>query len=148
MANVTNASVVTFGTNSSAQQTITHFGLGFGSSGATTLYASAALDASRDIATGATPKFDPGDLDVNLTTTSSEFESAFLVDMLELYFNNTAHADIGDASGLQPAATEGSIYVSLHTANPAGGNQSTSEATYTGYARVAVGRNSGAWTVS
>lgn len=44
------------------------------------------------------------------------------------------------------------LYVSLHTANPgATGNQSTSEATYgggTGYARVAVARTTGGWTLS
>ena len=44
------------------------------------------------------------------------------------------------------------LYVSLHTANPgAGGNQSTSEATYgggTGYARVAVARSAAGWTLT
>ena len=41
------------------------------------------------------------------------------------------------------------LYVSLHTADPGeGGNQTTSEATYTSYARVAVARTSGGWTVS
>lgn len=41
------------------------------------------------------------------------------------------------------------LYVSLHTADPGeGGNQTTSEATYTGYARVAVIRTSAGWTVS
>lgn len=41
------------------------------------------------------------------------------------------------------------LYVALHTADPGeAGNQSTSEANYTGYARVAVSRNAGGWTVS
>jgi hypothetical protein len=41
------------------------------------------------------------------------------------------------------------LYVSLHTAGLlANSNQGTSEATYTGYARVAVSRNSGGWSVS
>ena len=41
------------------------------------------------------------------------------------------------------------LYVSLHTANPgAGGAQNTSEAAYTGYARVAVARTTGGWTIS
>jgi hypothetical protein len=40
------------------------------------------------------------------------------------------------------------LYLSLHTADPSDtGNQSTSEAAYTGYARVAVNRNAGGWTV-
>lgn len=41
------------------------------------------------------------------------------------------------------------LYVSLHTANPgAGGSQTTSEAAYTSYARVAVARTSGGWTLT
>ena len=41
------------------------------------------------------------------------------------------------------------LYVSLHTADPGeAGNQTTSEATYTSYARVTVARTSGGWTVS
>jgi hypothetical protein len=41
------------------------------------------------------------------------------------------------------------LYVSLHTANPgATGNQSTSEAAYTSYARQAVARTTGGWTLT
>ena len=41
------------------------------------------------------------------------------------------------------------LYVSLHTADPgAGGAQNTSEAAYTGYARVAIARTTGGWTIS
>lgn len=41
------------------------------------------------------------------------------------------------------------LYVSLHTANPgAGGSQTTSEAAYTSYARVAVVRTSSGWSIS
>jgi hypothetical protein len=69
--------------------------------------------------------------------------------LLTLYFNNTDHANIGDASGLQNSATAGSFYVSLHTADPGeAGDQTTSEATYTSYARVAVARSGAGWTVS
>lgn len=74
--------------------------------------------------------------------------STFLNDLLLLIFNNTALALIGDASGLQPSAAAGSLYLSLHTASPAAGNQTTSEATYGSYARVAVARTSGGFTVS
>lgn len=39
------------------------------------------------------------------------------------------------------------IYLSLHTADPtAAGNQSTSEATYIGYARIPITRAGGGWT--
>lgn len=75
--------------------------------------------------------------------------NAFETDLLELIFNNTAIADIGDASGLQPSTTAGSLYVSLHTADPGeGGSQNTSEAGYTSYDRVAVARSGAGWTVS
>lgn len=43
----------------------------------------------------------------------------------------------------------GALWVALHTADPGeSGNQSTSEAAYSGYARVAVNRSGAAWTVS
>lgn len=75
--------------------------------------------------------------------------NAFETDLLELIFNNTDITLIGDAAGLQNSATEGSLYVSLHTADPGeAGDQTTNETAYTNYARVAVARNSGAWTVS
>jgi hypothetical protein len=69
--------------------------------------------------------------------------------LLALLFNNTDWANIGDAAGLQNSATAGSFYVSLHTADPTEtGTQTSSEATYTGYARVAVARSGAGWTVS
>ena len=70
-------------------------------------------------------------------------------DLLLLIFNNTAIAKVGDASGVQPSATAGSLYVSLHTGDPGeGGDQTTSEAAYTSYARVAVARSGAGWTVT
>lgn len=67
--------------------------------------------------------------------------------LLKHIFQNVAWANIGDASGLPASATAGSLFVSLHTADPGeAGDQTTSEATYTGYARVAVARSSGGWT--
>jgi hypothetical protein len=69
-------------------------------------------------------------------------------DILNMVFLNLAASLIGDASGLQPAGTVGSLYISLHTADPGeGGTQLTSESGYTGYARVAVARTVGGWTV-
>lgn len=69
--------------------------------------------------------------------------------LLQHYFNNSAVADVGDVGGLQPSSVAGNFYVALHTVDPAdGGNQSTSEASYTGYARVAVARSGAGWTVS
>jgi len=75
--------------------------------------------------------------------------NTFENDLLLLVFNNTAAALIGDASGLQPSATAGSLYVSLHTGDPGeAGNQTTNECAYTSYARVAVARSGAGWTVS
>jgi hypothetical protein len=75
--------------------------------------------------------------------------NAFETDLLELIFNNTDIANIGDAAGLQNSATAGSLYVSLHTADPGEtGDQTTNEATYISYARVAVARSGAGWTVS
>ncbi|MEN6584605.1 MAG: hypothetical protein ABFE02_00950 [Sulfuricella sp.] len=69
--------------------------------------------------------------------------------LLNLLFNNTDWANVGDAAGLQNSAAAGGFYVALHTADPTdAGNQTTSEASYTGYARVAVARSAGGWTVS
>lgn len=75
--------------------------------------------------------------------------NAFETSLLGLIFNNTDIANIGDAGGLQNSATAGSLYVTLHTADPGeAGDQTTSEATYTNYDRVAVARSGAGWTVS
>jgi hypothetical protein len=74
---------------------------------------------------------------------------AFENKLLTLYFKNTAAANVGDASGLQPSGTAGSIHVSLHTADPGDSAtlQTASESAYTNYARQAVARGAG-WTIS
>jgi hypothetical protein len=67
-------------------------------------------------------------------------------DLLKLIFNATAIANIADNAATSPLTN---LYVALHTADPgAGGTQSTSECTYTSYARVAVARTTGGWTAS
>lgn len=67
-------------------------------------------------------------------------------DLLKLIFNATAIPNLADNAGSAPLTN---LYVSLHTADPGeSGTQDTSEASYTGYARVAVARTSGGWTVS
>lgn len=76
---------------------------------------------------------------------SNTFENEILL----LIFNNTNIALIGDATGLRGSSTAGSLYVALHTADPGeAGTQDTNEATYTNYARVAIARTSGGFTVS
>jgi hypothetical protein len=72
--------------------------------------------------------------------------NAFENSLLKLIFNATAIANLADNAASSPLT---SLYVSLHTADPGeAGDQSTSEATYTSYARVAVLRTSGGWTVT
>jgi hypothetical protein len=67
-------------------------------------------------------------------------------DWLKLIFNATAIANIADNAATSPLTN---LYVALHTADPGEtGTQSTSEAAYTSYARVAVARTSGGWTVT
>lgn len=76
---------------------------------------------------------------------SNTFEN----DLMLLLFNNTAIADIGDVGGLRATATAGTFWVSLHTADPGEtGSAVTSEAAYTGYARVSLARSSAAFTVT
>ena len=69
--------------------------------------------------------------------------------LLDLLFLNVDWANVGDSGGLQNSATAGSFFIALHTADPGeAGDQTTSEVSYTGYARVAVARTAGGWTRS
>lgn len=75
--------------------------------------------------------------------------NTFENDILLFLFNNTTIAGVGDTTGLVGSSSAGSLYVSLHTADPGeAGNQTTSECTYGSYARVAVARSGAGWTVS
>jgi hypothetical protein len=75
--------------------------------------------------------------------------NTFENELLGLIFNNTDIANIGDATGLRGSSSAGSLYVALHTSDPGeGGAQNTNEATYTSYARVAVARSAGGWTIT
>lgn len=72
--------------------------------------------------------------------------NTFENDLLKLIFNATAIANLADNAASSPLTN---LYVSLHTADPGeAGDQTTSEAAYTSYARVAVARTSGGWTVT
>lgn len=66
-----------------------------------------------------------------------------------LIFENTNIANIGDATGLRGSSIAGSLYFSLHTADPGeAGDQTTNEIAYTSYARVAVARSAAGWTTT
>lgn len=72
--------------------------------------------------------------------------TTFANDFLKLVFNATAIANLADNAASAPLAN---IFLALHTADPtAAGTQATSEATYTGYARLSVARTTGGWTAS
>lgn len=77
---------------------------------------------------------------------AGEKSTAYSGQLLALYFNGTAIPNIATNTATSPITN---VYVSLHTADPtAAGNQSTSEVSYTGYARVAVARTTAGWAVS
>lgn len=63
--------------------------------------------------------------------------------ILALIFNATAWADLAENDASSPVTD---LYVSLHTSDPGvGGSQTTNEAAYTNYARVAVARTTSGW---
>jgi hypothetical protein len=67
--------------------------------------------------------------------------SAFANEILALIFNATAIANLAQNNGTSPATN---ITVALHTASPAT-DQTSSEISYTGYARVNVARTTSGW---
>ena len=74
------------------------------------------------------------------------FSNQFEADILGLIFNATAISGLADNASASPLTN---LYVALHTADPGeGGNQSTNEVSYTGYARVAVPRSGAGWTLA
>jgi hypothetical protein len=67
-------------------------------------------------------------------------------EILDLLFNGTPIPNLADNASTAPL-TE--LYVALHTADPGeAGDQTANEAAYTSYARVAVARTAGGWTVN
>lgn len=72
--------------------------------------------------------------------------NTFENDLMKLIFNATAIANIADNAASAPLTN---LYVGLHTGDPGEtGDQTTSEISYTGYARIAVARTSGGWTIT
>lgn len=64
---------------------------------------------------------------------------AFANAELKLIVNGTAIANLADNAASSPLTN---LYWALHTADPTAGDQTTSEISYTGYARIAVARTS------
>lgn len=77
----------------------------------------------------------------------SSKKNTFETDILELIFNNTNIANIGDATGVRGSSNAGSLYIALYTITPTDSAAGT-ECAYTSYARVAVARSAGGWTIS
>lgn len=76
----------------------------------------------------------------------ASFTNSAQANFLKLIFNATNWANLADNTVTSPATN---IYLSLHTADPgSAGTQTTNETAYTGYARVAVLRTTGGFTVS
>jgi hypothetical protein len=70
----------------------------------------------------------------------------FANDLLKAIFNATAIANLLDNAAASPLTN---LHLSLHTDDVTpGGSQTTNEAAYTGYARLAVPRTTGGFTVS
>lgn len=77
------------------------------------------------------------------------FQDVFESAVLGLLLNGTAIANVADNAASSPLTN---LHLALHTADPgeAGAAQTTSEANYPGYARLAVARTPGSpqWTIT
>ena len=75
---------------------------------------------------------------------------SFSDDFLKLLFQNLAIANVGDASGIQPSAASGNLYLRLCTDAEIVDNATLgTECTYTGYVAkgIAVPRTADDWSV-
>lgn len=71
------------------------------------------------------------------------WSTTFRTSVAGLIFEAAAIANVADNAASSPITN---IQVSLHTADPVSGNQTTSESAYTSYSRVAVARSTSGWT--
>lgn len=122
-ANVVNpyANIV-FPTPASGSGTITHIGIGTDASGAGNLLYAGALTPNLTITVGSPPTI------LTTSTITETGKAAYLSNgFLLLLFNATAFGSL-----MRDAASPlTDLYVSLHTADPSAGDQTTSEPTYT-----------------
>ena|GEM_PF-5303182 len=110
--------------------TITHFGVGRASSGAGELLFKGTINPTIAIAAGVIPRLKTG---TTITQAASDgMPNTTANNLLLLLLNNTTWANIGDPTGIVGSTSAGSLYLSLHTADPGdSGNQTTSEVSYT-----------------
>jgi hypothetical protein len=80
----------------------------------------------------------------------SAMTDGFENSLMLLLFNNTAIANIGDATGLPATATAGSTQLALSTSalTDADTLLTATEVAYTGYARPVQARSGAGWTVA
>ena len=68
------------------------------------------------------------------------------IDWLKLLLQNAAWSGVGDAGGLPPSVGAGDVFIALHTSEPIdGGDQSSNESAYAGYARIPAARDGAEW---
>jgi len=72
--------------------------------------------------------------------------NSFESEVLRHILLNEAIADIGDAGGLLPSAVDGDVFICLLTGDPGEAGDITNEASWGGYARVAVPRGAAGWS--
>ena len=77
---------------------------------------------------------------------ASGLTNAYETESMRHLFLNEPILKIGDAGGLLPAVTAGSLYAALFTQDPGEAGSIANEATFGGYARVAVPRGPTGWT--
>ena len=80
----------------------------------------------------------------------SAMTDGFENSLMLLLFNNTAIANIGDATGLTATGAAGSTQIALSSATLVDADTllTATELAYTGYARPTQARSSGGWTVA
>ena len=72
--------------------------------------------------------------------------TSFGASLLGILLEATAITNVADNAASSPLTN---LYIALHTASPGiAGDQTTSEATYGGYARIAVARSGSGWTTT
>ncbi len=80
---------------------------------------------------------------------ASGFGGTSRTNAMLLMFQNTSWGNMGDTTGLVHSTTAGSLFVGLSTGTLSSvSSQTTTQAAYTSYTRVAVARSSAGWTSS
>lgn len=122
---------------------ITHFTVGTAASSTGKILFIGTVTPNISISIGVTPVLTTAS---TVTIGGSQGGDTWENDLAKLIFQGTAVANIADNAAASPLTN---LYLALHTADPTGsGSQTTSEANYNGYARQAVSRNSGGFSIS